>query len=103
MSYAAQQQPLAGSSSKFIAKIDEDLKLGCLTTSEIILKNLVCYLIINGIEVSESNLYNIYQEVESIFNLYNGIAFPMFARHCSDIKKFLKKLYVQLEFYFRLI
>ena len=39
--HAAQQQPLAGCSSKFIAKIDEDLKLGCLTTfEEIILKKL---------------------------------------------------------------
>lgn len=97
--YAAQLQPLAGSTSKFISVIDEDLQLGHLTIFEdILLKFLVCYLIMNGIEVSEGSLYDMYQQILALAALCPSIIFPVFDRSSSDIRKFLKKLCVLLDY-----
>ena len=97
--YDNQRQPLEGKPSNDVLKESgEPITDGHLTKLEVLLlKTIVIYFIIHGLEISPSRVLLAYKNIYTLSQTCESVQFPLFNRNIDTIKRFLTKILSSLQ------
>ena len=93
--YDEQRHPLRGKPGREVmSEIGEQSVIGHLTLLEILLlKSIVIYCIIQGIESSPENVYHMYARSCDLTSECTSIQFPLYPRDINVVRRFLTKIF----------
>lgn len=95
MSYDEQRQPLKGKTTEsFLNSKGEVIDKGRLTLLEdILLKGIIIYFIIHGLQITAASVCKVYQDIYRLCQLCDSVNFPLFERNERCIaRRFLTPL-----------
>ena len=87
-----------------MAQLGEPSIVGQLSLLEVLLlKSIVIYCIIQGIETSPENVYHMYSQSYNLASKCTSIQFPLYPRDINVVKRFLSKLLITITLLMKLL